>query len=169
MSNNIFYDEHHKYRLDCSKADWATDEIHSIYHSENILLLSDVDFAFSKGDTLYLVEYKNACVNEHARKSGFNPSTEDMVRKIAYKYYDSYFYLLCIRKATKLHIKYVYIVEYPNSDSASRKALRNKITESLPFRLQKKLAGSELISDFDVVSVDEWNKLYHQYPFTRCK
>lgn len=168
-SKKILYEEHHLYQLDCSAADWATDEIHDIYQNCAGSLLSDADFAFASGNTLYVVEYKNSSVNEKAIMSGFNPTSDELIMKIARKYYDSYFYFLLNNKI-KGCIKYIYILEYPNGDGTSRRMLRNKIAAMLPFALQKCFDdGVRLIDEFEVLSIKEWNKEHKNYPLSRCK
>lgn len=109
--------------------------------------------------------YKNANIPGAAHPERFNPSNQKTLRKIAFKYYDSWIYLKAIAKNKPFH--YVYILEYPNGDSTSRKAIRNKITDILPFNLQKRPEIREnLIKRFDVLSIAEWNEQYKEFPIT---
>ena len=58
--------------------------------------------------------------------------------------------------------------EYPNGDMVTRARLRNLIKPKLPFGLQNAMNTSiKLIDEFEVLSIDEWNKhdTYKQYPF----
>lgn len=168
MSGSVMQDEHGFYQLDCSKADWSTDKIHDTFHTCGVSLLSDVDFAFTTGKKLFLIEYKNACVNSKAKNSGFNPLIPQMITKIAYKYYGSYFYLI-LNNISQLDITYVYVVECVHSDKVLRKMLRDKIIVNLPFRLQTVFKNHPcLISDFEVLSIDEWNSKYPDFPLTPC-
>ena len=64
---------------------------------------------------------------------------------------------------------YVYILQYPNGDTTSRRLIRNQIAELLPFRLQSLLNITEpMISAFDVFSIQEWNNndTYKVFPIS---
>ena len=91
---------------------------------------------------------------------------EKKINNIAKKYYDSLHYL-ALKGKTKPK-RYIYICEYPNGDMVTRARLRNLIKPKLPFELQKVMnTGINLIDEFEVLSIDEWNKhdTYKQYPF----
>lgn len=63
----------------------------------------------------------------------------------------------------------MYVLEYPGSDKVTRKMLRNKISDLLPFKLQNLPQIKEkLIHDFEVLSINEWNthKLYRLFSIT---
>lgn len=54
--------------------------------------------------------------------------------------------------------KYVYVLECELADTVTRKALRNKISKKLPFELQNEPEiKAELINDFEILSIAEWN------------
>lgn len=54
---------------------------------------------------------------------------------------------------------YVWVLEYPQGSSVTRKMLRNKIMKQLPFQLQTSLSDKvKLIESFDVLSIAEWNE-----------
>lgn len=163
----IFRDEHNSAEFDFSAALWASDEIHRVFAATiKNTILSDVDFVAETEDALVLVEYKNACSPDVEKPEGFKPSSDKMMNKIAYKYYDSWIYLDAIGKTQK-PIDYVYVVEYPNADRRTRKELRNRIADLLPFKLQKlPQAQKNLIRSFKVLSVEEWNRdeQYSRFP-----
>lgn len=76
-------------------------------------------------------------------------------------------YLSALQKSKP--IKYIYILEYPNDDVVTRKRLRNRITNLLPFKLQKlQEVKVEMIHDFEVLSIAEWNAhaQYKAFPIT---
>lgn len=51
-----------------------------------------------------------------------------------------------------------------------RKALRNKIAAKLPFRFQQEeRVNHNIIDDFAVLSIEEWNQRYRELPITRVK
>ena len=50
----FFIDENGEYGLDCSKAVWATDQMHQIYHEANVPL-SDADFVIEDVGTIMLM------------------------------------------------------------------------------------------------------------------
>lgn len=154
----IFIEENSIYQLDCTAAVWASDQIHAEFHAAGTLL-SDADFAVETKEFLYLIEYKNANIPNAVNPNAFKPGESKSVDKVARKFYDSLHYLKIIGKEKP--VKYVYIVEYPHAGSTERRMLRNKITERLPFHLQRG-KSKKIIEDFDVVSIDEWNQ-HHEY------
>lgn len=67
-------------------------------------------------------------------------------------------------------VQYIYILEYPKGDIVTRKRLRNKMKQRLPFELQNNIgAGKKLIEKFEVLSIEEWNahEEYGRYPITK--
>lgn len=167
MANNLFQEENHVYKFDFRSAVWATDTLHDVFQHNKAGILSDVDFVAETENEIILLEYKNANIPGAAHPERFIPSDQKMLQKIAYKYYDSWIYLKAISK-DKL-FRYVYILEYPNGDSTSRKAIRNKIVDLLPFELQKlPEIEKKLIVEFDVLSIAEWNAhdKYKAFPIT---
>ena len=52
--NKVFTEENGCYKIDCSKAIWATDSLNHQYHSANCLL-SDVDWIMETNQKIYLV------------------------------------------------------------------------------------------------------------------
>jgi hypothetical protein len=163
----IFVEEKGIYKIDCSRALWATDQIHGEYHASGVPL-SDVDFIAETQEHIYFIEYKNGMVDAAiAHGANFNPSEPKTRDTVVKKFYDSVHYLTV--KAKQKPIKYVYIVEYPNADVTARKMLRNAIAKNLPFKLQTEQSG-EAINHFEVVSIDEWNKHdeYSQFPLMKA-
>ncbi|GHS93143.1 hypothetical protein AGMMS50276_02740 [Synergistales bacterium] len=164
MVGDIFVEENGFYRLDCTSAVWATDGLHNIYHSSNIAL-SDVDFISESEENLYLIEYKNANIPQAANNP--TPITADkndkLHNKIAQKFYGSIIYIKMLNKTKP--VNYIFIAEYPHADEITRKLLRNKIKRKLPFKLQERAEViSPLITNFDVVSIAEWNIKYSAFP-----
>ena len=160
----VFTEENGKYSLDCRKALWATDEIHSIYQQAGIHL-KDVDFVIETEDNLILIEYKNANISEAKNPEAFRPDGDRKVLAIAQKFCDSLHYLNLLNKDKPK--EYVYILEYPHGDRISRLRLRNRIKRELPFSLPEYLGvKKKLIHEIKVYSIDEWNadSTYCNYP-----
>lgn len=167
MAGKIHKEESNIYQIDCSKAVWSTDEVHNIFHETGVSILSDVDFIFETEKEIIFVEYKNVNISGAVNPNAFRPSEDKLINKIAYKFYDSLIYVLAC--GYKKPYKYVYILEYPNGDSTTRKLIRNKITTKLPFKLQKTDGiKKQLISSFEVLSIDEWNNnpIYGGFPIS---
>ena len=161
----VLIEENNKYQINCSGAVSATSEIHELYNRLCASILSDVDFFIEEKDKFIFVEYKNSCIKEAANSDAFLPSDDKTIRKIARKFYDSTFYLRLKMKEGTKPLDYVYILEYPKGDSVTRKAIRNKISNYLPFSLQEELsAKTPLIENFQVLSIAEWNEKYQDYP-----
>ena len=167
----LFIDENEEYGLDCSKAVWATDQMHQIYHEANVLL-SDADFVIEAVDFIMIVEYKNANIKKAVELSyktkPFNPMEDVKVYSVVRKFYDSCHYLHLLGKSKP--VQYIYVVETPNGDFTMRKRLRDRMKTQLPFALQQNMnTGIKLIEKVDVVSIEEWNEdsTYGKYPFIK--
>lgn len=153
--SNVFTEENGNYKLDCSKALWATDELHEQYHAAKCSL-SDVDWILETDEKIVFVEYKNANIAGAHNPEAFKPKDEKVIDKVVKKFYDSLHYLTLLGKTKPK--EYIYILEYPNGDSVSRKMVRNRMKKKLPFVLQGNIGeGRKLIEKLDVLSIDEWN------------
>lgn len=165
--SNIYTEENGIYCIDCSKAIWSTDQIHERYKAVGNFL-SDVDFIIETKDKIILVEYKNASIEGASNPEAFKPETDKKVDSVVRKFYDTLWYLKLAEKNKP--VEYVYILEYPSGDSVSRKGIRNRIKDKLPFQLQKKFNNNtSLIENFEVCSIDEWNNdsVYGMFPLKR--
>lgn len=163
----IYQDENRQFQFDFTSALWATDQLHDIYSKHKAGVLSDVDFIAETENYILLVEYKNADISGAIHPEAFNPLDQKRENKIALKYYNSWIYLSAAQKCKP--IKYIYILEYPNDDIVTRKRIRNRIADLLPFELQKlPEIKVELIHDFEVLSISEWNAhtQYQKFPIT---
>lgn len=166
-------EENGYYRMDCSKAVWATDELHDVYHRCGLTdHLCDADFVLETGDRIILVEYKNATIPqavEHAEHTKeYNPNEQKNFNKIVSKFFDSLHYLRLTGKDKP--INYVFVVEFPKGNSTSRRLLRNKLKTHLPFKLQEEFStGIKLIESVDVVNIEEWNSndIFGEFPLQR--
>lgn len=170
--SQVFYDEHHLYEIDFSSATWATDQLHDIFHSAGLTILHDVDWVVETNDELLLVEYKNS--NHPNARNVFNPLKNEKLDNVARKYYESIYFLQATRRVENKKKKFVYILEYKNSDSVTLNMVRNQLICRLPFRLQKEfdnliednqlVLSSNWIDDLEVLSIAEWNENYAQFP-----
>lgn len=163
----IYRDENQQFQFDFSSALWATNKLHDIYSQSKVGILSDVDFIVETDDSILLIEYKNADISEAVHPEVFDPLDQKRENKIAFKYYDSWIYLTALQKSKP--VKYIYILEYPNDDVVTRKRIRNRIADLLPFKLQKlPEIKVEIIHDFEVLSISEWNThtQYCTFPIT---
>lgn len=167
MKSRIYTDENGFCRFDFSAAIKATSSLNRIFNRTVDSLLSDVDFVVELEEAILLVEYKNANIPGAARPEAFKPSKDKHIIKIARKFYDSMIFIWACEYDKPL--RYVYILEYPKDDPVTRKMVRNKIRNKLPFELQKcKAVKRQMIDSFDVVSIDEWNKnpAYSRFPIS---
>ncbi len=164
MAGGIYADENNAYQIDCTKAEWATNQVNAEYHAAGTCL-SDADFAAETDHFIYMIEYKNACIIGASNPEAFNPNDPKNIDKIAHKFYDTLHYMAILKKDKP--VKYVYIAEYPLADASNRKSLRIKIAARLPFKLQEGKPRA-LIENFEVLSIDEWNKHpeYSIFPLT---
>lgn len=162
--SKIFTEENGVYNIDCTNAIWATDKMHHNYHEAGIHI-NDADFVIESKNHLLIVEYKNAAILGACNPNSFNPMADKKISIATRKFYDSLHYLALLNKTKP--VQYIYVLEYPNGDNVTRKRLRNRLKEELPFTLQKNInTGIKLIDKVDVVSIKEWNEdeKYGEYP-----
>lgn len=167
----LLIDENGEYGLDCTQAVWASDKMHEDYHRAKVQL-SDADFLLEEANNILIVEYKNADTKK-AREAryktpAFNPMDDKKFTSTVRKFYDSLHYIYLLGKNKP--VKYVYVVEAPNSDAIMRKRLRARMKTLLPFALQENInTGISLIDKVDVLSINEWNMHdeYGKYPFVK--
>ena len=132
--------------------------------------MSDVDFLIEDLDSLLMVEYKNANIKGAAKPDAYDPNQEKNYTKLVKKFYDSLHYLNLLHKVRP--VQYICVIEYPTSDSVTRRRLRNRLKKDLPFQLQENIGkGRKLIEAVDVVSIEEWNRnqIYGKYPISLAK
>lgn len=167
----LLIDENGEYGLDCTYAVWASDKMHDEYHHAKVQL-SDADFLVEEPKDILMVEYKNANTKK-AREARyktpqFNPMEDKKFTSTVRKFYDSLHYVHLLGKNKP--VKYIYVVEAPNSDAIMRKRLRARMKTLLPFALQENMnTGISLIEKVDVLSIQEWNmhNEYGKYPFVK--
>ena len=158
----VYIEENGQYSLDCSKAIWSTDRIHSYYQDSDhqygyIGFLCDVDFVIENEKNILLVEYKNASIPGAANPNAFRPENDNKLDNVAKKFYDSLHWLYLNGKDKPK--KYIYILEYPTGNSSSRLMIRNKLKKKLPFVLQENFATMDrkIFDEVKVVDISEWN------------
>lgn len=167
--NYIFSDENNKFQFNFSQAIWAINDLKGIYNKKIQSVLSDVDFIAETDNEIIFMEYKNSLIKNANNPKAFDEklTSDDHYIKIAKKYYGSILYTMACKKEKEY--KYVYVLESAFAGSTDRKRLRNKIINKLPFELQKdSKVKHKLINDFEVLSIDEWNKdpLYSRFPIS---
>lgn len=164
MSDMIFYDENKSCKFDFSSALWATDELQEIFQ-RSCTPLSDVDFVIESERELIFIEYKNSNIKQAVKPETFIISRESLITKLARKYYDSIMFFNAMKHGQGKIRKYVCILEAVGATRSNRKQVRERLYDKLPFDLQKKNNFSErLIDRVEVLSIDEWNELYHNFP-----
>ena len=135
-------------------------------------IIIDADFLLEEANNILIVEYKNADTKK-AREAryktpAFNPMDDKKFTSTVRKFYDSLHYIHLLGKNKP--VKYVYVVEAPNSDAIMRKRLRARMKTLLPFALHENInTGISLIDKVDVLSINEWNMHdeYGKYPFVK--
>ncbi|MBQ7265384.1 MAG: hypothetical protein IJS61_04725 [Firmicutes bacterium] len=159
----VLKEENGYYEINCNEALWATDKHHELYLKSGSVL-SDADWIIeTKDEEIIIIEYKNGMISD---KSQFKPNEDKKVKSVARKFYDTLHFLNMSLK--NFPVKYIYVLEWKNSDAAMRKALRNKIKKLLPFKMQENFQ-KKLISEFDIISISEWNERYPQFPILRTE
>ena len=164
----MFKDENESWKINFSSALWVTDKLHEIFSVIKDSFLSDVDFVAEAEDFVLFVESKNSNFKEAKHK--FKPYETEKIISVARKYYDSLVYIRSLIEDRSKKKIYIYLLESCNGDINLRKSVRNRLKDRLPFKLQRDAKLHEkMIDEFDVLSFDEWNKRFKQFPAERLK
>lgn len=163
MVNKILMDENNQYKFDFTNCKYVI-ELHDL---ANKMKLNDVDFITEYNDNIIFLEYKNAnikgAVNPNAFVDKIKREPEKFYKNIAKKYYDSLMMFWAIGgNKDEFPITYVLIIEAPIMDAKIRKQLRIKIGKQLPVNLQEDSIVREMLSKFEVLSIDEWKDRYKE-------
>ncbi len=161
--NKILTDENNQFKFDFTNCKYVI-ELHDL---ANEMKLNDVDFITEYNNKIIFLEYKNAniknAVNPNAFVDKIKREPEKFYKNIAKKYYDS----LMMFWATggnkdEFSITYVLLIEAPIMDAKIRKQLRIKIGKQLPLNLKEDSIVREMLSKFEVLSIDEWKERFRE-------
>lgn len=164
--SRIFVEENGIYQIDLSAAVSAVGDLNEKYKSIGHIL-SDVDFIAETHDEIFLIEYKNTEI-KNANPNPFEAKTKDgtFCDMMVKKYYGSTLYVLACRKEKP--INFICIIEAAFLDSPMRKRMQASIKKRLPYELKNIPEISvNLINDFKVLSIEEWNEQYSMFPLTK--
>lgn len=163
----IFKEENKVYQIDLTKTLWAIDNLNDIFHRAKIQC-SDVDFIAETETEFLFIEYKNANIDKAIKPEEFKPLDDKKINKVVRKYYDSLTYINYKRKNHQKIRRYIYILECSKDDEVLRRKVRSRIKTLLPFDLQEQeMFDNNLIDEVLVLSIDEWNEKYPEYPLTK--
>jgi hypothetical protein len=163
MESKILTDENNKFKFDFTNCKYVI-EFHDL---ANKLKLNDVDFITEFDNNIIFLEYKNAnikdAVNPNAFVDKIKRDPEKFYKNIAKKYYDS----LMLFWATggnkdEFPIIYILLIEAPIMDAKIRKQLRIKIGKQLPINLKDDSLVREMLSKFEVFSLEEWKERFKE-------
>ena len=163
MLNKILTDENNQFKFDFTNCKYVL-ELHEL---ANKMKLNDVDFITEYNDKIIFLEYKNAniknAVNPNAFVDKIKRDPEKFYKNIAKKYYDSLMMFWSTGgNKDEFPIIYVLLVEAPIMDAKIRKQLRIKIGKQLPLNLQEDSIVREMLSKFEVLSIDEWKERFKE-------
>ena len=164
----IFTDENQTCQIDFTNAVWATDQLNSIFSVVKDSILSDVDFIVEGANSIFFIEVKNSNFLGVDNPKAFKPLHEDLIRVLAKKFFDSFHYVRGLGKTSDKQKIYICLIETPLGDSVMRRALRNRLKDRLPFKLQK-IFSEKMIDEVRVWSLDEWHEYFPQFPLSRLK
>ena len=163
MELKILTDENNQFKFDFTNCKYVI-ELHDLANKMN---LNDVDFITEFNDNIIFLEYKNANIKNPVNPNAFvdkiKREPEKFYKNIAKKYYDS----LMMFWATggnkdEFPIIYVLLIEAPIMDAKIRKQLRIKIGKQLPLNLKENSIVREMLSKFQVLSIDEWKEKFKE-------
>ena len=110
-----------------------------------------MDYIFQYQGNLILLEYKNAKLpyeKGYTAAEKFNPASDTKIANISRKFFDSWFYLAAHQY--KKPVTFIYVLEWPHADVMLRKAQLKP----------------NVIDEFSVLSIDEWNRRFALLPIT---
>ena len=163
MELKILTDENNQFKFDFTNCKYVI-ELHDL---ANKMKLNDVDFITEFNDNIIFLEYKNANIKNPVNPNAFvdkiKREPEKFYKNIAKKYYDS----LMMFWATggnkdEFPIIYVLLIEAPIMDAKIRKQLRIKIGKQLPLNLKENSIVREMLSKFQVLSIEEWKENFKE-------
>lgn len=163
MVNKILTDENNQYKFDFTNCKYVI-ELHDL---ANKMKLNDVDFITEYNNKIIFLEYKNAnikdAVNPNAFVDKIKREPEKFYKNIAKKYYDSLMMFWATGgNKNEFPIIYVLLIEAPIMDAKIRKQLRIKIGKQLPLNLKEDSIVREMLSKFEVLSIDEWKERFKE-------
>ena len=165
--NKIFVEENGIYKIDLNAAVSAVGDLHEKYKSI-AHILTDVDFIAETEDEIFLIEYKNTDIENARDPKVFKEKIKNgtFYDNLLKKYYGSAFYILACKKEKP--INYICIIESTFLDNPMRKRMLASIKKRLPYKLQDMTEiSANLINDFKVLSINEWNEQYSIFPLTK--
>ena len=165
--SKIFIEENGIYQIDLSAAINAIGDLNEKYKTI-AHILSDVDFIAETENEIFLIEYKNTEIENARDDNAFKEKIKNgkFYDNMVKKYYGSTFYILACRKEKP--INFICIIESSFLDSVIRKKMWASIKKRLPYKLQEipEISGN-LIKDFKVLSIQEWNEQYFMFPIMK--
>ena len=104
-------------------------------------------FYLKKPNNILIVEYKNADTKKAREARYKTPAFNPMDDKNLLQQYESFMirFIIYIYWGKINPVKYVYVVEAPNSDAIMRKRLRARMKTLLPFALQENINTGDFI------------------------
>ena len=172
--DKIFYEENHNYRFDFTDA-IDIFEPHDL--SQKTTMLADADFVLNTESKIILLEYKNASGKRVNNPDAFKEkilgsnNRAKFCKNIAKKFYSTLFLIwACNKNDEEKDIEYILLIEHPEIDGRIRKMLRNKIANQLPFRLlEDTKIKRKILSEFEVLNMDEWHLKYPKFTITEIE
>lgn len=172
--SKIFYEENHNYKFDFTDA-IDVFEPHDL--SQKTTMLADADFVLDLESKIILLEYKNASGRNVTNQEAFRNKifiAENRVKfceNIAKKFYSTLFLIwACNKNDEEKDIEYILLIEHPEIDGRIRKMLRNKIKKQLPFKLLEDIKiKRKILSEFEVLNMDEWHLKYPKFTITEIE
>ncbi|QUF84854.1 hypothetical protein KDJ93_08140 [Clostridium butyricum] len=163
MGLKILTDENNRYKFDFTKSKYVI-EFHDL---ANKMKLNDVDFITEYNDNIIFLEYKNAniknAVNPNAFVDKIKKEPEKFYKNIAKKYYDSLMMFWAAGgNKDDFPIIFILLIEAPIMDAKIRKQLKLKIGKQLPLNLKEDVIVREMLSKFEVFSIDEWKERFKE-------
>lgn len=163
MELKILTDENNQFKFDFTNCKYVI-ELHEL---ANKMKLNDVDFITEYNESIVFLEYKNAniknAVNPNAFVDKIKKDPEKFYKNIAKKYYDSLMMFWATGgNKNEFPIIYVLLIEALIMDAKIRKQLRIKIGKQLPLNLKESIIFREMLSKFEVLSIDEWKERFKE-------
>ena len=165
--SKIFIEENGIYQIDLSAAISAVGDLNEKYKTI-AHILSDVDFIAETENDIFLIEYKNTEIENARDENAFKEKIKNgkFYDNMVKKYYGSTFYVLACGKEKP--INFICILESSFLDIVIRKKMCASIKKRLPYELQDiPEITVNLINDFKVLSIQEWNEQYSMFPLTK--
>lgn len=163
----IIRDENGHYTFDFSKCI----EVSQYHDMAKESKLNDVDFIAEMESKILFIEYKNSDVPGSSNPNGLYEKRKNNPHEFNRNLINKFLHSLIIlwaecKNSSNKPIHYIFIINEGLVDKKIRAKIKKMLNNNLPFKLQGSNIKKEIITDVDVVNLEEFKEKYSEIPVT---